>query len=78
MMNNREREEASGPAGENAFLYIVCPCNCGRALAVEYTSHSGDVSEFGNKIWRQLACENGLEGAIEYLHENTESNSFSD
>ena len=78
MMNNREREEASESADKNTFLYIVCPCNCGRILAVECTSHSGDVSELGNKIWWQLACEKGLEGAIEYLHENTESDSSSD
>ncbi len=55
-----------------AFFYIVCPCNCGRALPIEYSPFANDVPEFGNKIWQHLAHEKGLEGAIEYLHEKVE------
>ena len=29
-----------------------------------------DIPEIGNKFWQQLVGENGLEAAIEYLHEN--------
>ncbi len=55
-----------------AHFYIVCPCNCGRALPIEYSPFANDIPEFGNKIWQHLVHERGLEGAIQYLHEKAE------
>ena len=66
---NNELNEASEPT-EEMLLYIICPCNCGRAVPLLRTSYSGDISELANQIWRQLASEKGLEGAIEFLHES--------
>ena len=68
---NNENYEASEPT-EERLLYIICPCNCGRAVPLTCTSYSGDISELANQIWQQLASENGLEGAIEFLHESVD------
>jgi len=68
IMNN-ENNETSEPT-EEVLLYIVCPCNCGRAIPLICTSYSGDISELANQVWQQLTNEKGLEGAIEFLHEN--------
>ncbi|MEE9241456.1 MAG: hypothetical protein V3U53_09755 [bacterium] len=60
---------------EEILFYIVCPCNCGRAIKVEvypvpgHEDHIKDVEEVGNNIWQHLVGEYGLEGAIQYLHE---------
>ncbi len=67
MMNN-EKNEASEPTEEMLF-YIVYPCNCGRAAPFTCTSFTGDISELANQVWQRTASENGLEGAIEFLHE---------
>ncbi len=66
---NNELNEASEPNKET-FLDIICPCHCGRAVPLIRTSYSGDISELANQIWRQLASEKGLEGAIEFLHKS--------
>ena len=55
-----------------ADFYIICPCNCGRALPIEYSPFANDIPEFGNKIWQHLVHERGLEGAIQYLHEKVD------
>jgi hypothetical protein len=67
IMNN----EASGPA-EEMPIYVICPCNCGRDIAYKNTSRSGDISEMAIQAWQRLACEKGLEGAIEFLHKSVD------
>ncbi len=67
IMNN-ENYEAAEPT-EEVPLYIVCPCNCGRAVPLIGTSYSGNISELANQVWQQLVSERGLEGTIEFLHE---------
>lgn len=56
------------------IFYIDCPCKCGRAIRMVLTpakpDKKYDIPEIGNKFWQQLVGENGLEAAIEYLHEN--------
>ena len=64
---NNENNEASEPT-EEMLLYIVCPCNCGRAVPFMCTSCSGDISELANQVWQRFVSEKGLEGAIEFLH----------
>jgi len=68
---NNELNEKSEPKKEK-LLYIICPCNCGRAVPLICTSFSGDISEMANQIWQQLASEKGFEGAIEFLHESAD------
>ncbi len=68
IMNN-ENNEASEPTKE-WFLYIICPCNCGRAIPLRCTSYSGDISELANQIWKKITNAKGLEGTIEFLHES--------
>ncbi len=68
MMNN-ENNEAADPTEEMLF-YIVCPCNCGRAVPFMCTSCSGDISELANQIWKKTTNAKGLEGTIEFLHES--------
>ncbi len=59
---------------ESILFYIDCPCQCGRAIRMVLTpakpNKQYDIPEIGNKFWQQLVGENGLEAAIEYLHEN--------
>jgi len=66
---NNENNEASEPT-EEVLLYIICPCNCGRAIPLICASSSGDISELANQIWQKITSEKGLEGAIEFLHES--------
>ncbi len=65
---NNENYEASEPT-EEVLLYIICPCNCGRAVPLMSTSCSVDISELANQVWQKIISEKGLEGAIEFLHE---------
>ena len=65
---NNENNEASEPT-EEMLLYIICPCNCGRAIPLMSTSCPGDITEFANQVWQRTVSEKGLEGAIEFLHE---------
>ena len=67
IMNN-ENKETSEPTG-GMFFYIVCPCNCGRAVPLVCTPCSGDISELANQVWQRTISEKGLEGAIEFIHE---------
>ncbi len=67
IMNNEN--EASEPS-EEMLLYIICPCNCGRAIPLISTSYSGDISELANQVWQKITSVKGLEGAIEFLHES--------
>ena len=61
--------------GTEVLLYLECPCNCGRAFKVDVIQKPGaedfvrNVEEVGNKVWQFLVNENGLEGAIQFLHE---------
>lgn len=61
--------------GTEVLLYLECPCNCGRAFKVDVIHKPGaedfvrNVEEVGNKVWQFLVNENGLEGAIQFLHE---------
>ena len=66
-MKNNEASESI----EEMLIYVVCPCKCGRDIAYKGTS-SGDKSELAKQAWLRLACERGLEGAIEYLHKKAE------
>ena len=68
---NNENNEASEPT-EEMLLYIICPCNCGRAVPLMSTSCSGDISELANQVRQRLLSEKGLEGAIEFLHERVD------
>ncbi len=68
MMNN-ENNEAADPTEEMLF-YIVCPCNCGRAVPLTCTSYSGYISELANQVWQRVVSEKGLESAIEFIHES--------
>lgn len=56
------------------LFFIDCPCQCGRAIRMALTpakpDKDYDIPEIGNKFWQQLVDENGLEAAIEYLHDN--------
>lgn len=71
-MKNSEKQEYK-PTVEDAYFYIMCPCKCGRAFPIEYSPHSSDIPEFGNKVWKALVGEKGHEGAIEFLHEKVDS-----
>lgn len=62
---------------EDTLIYIGCPCGCGKDLEIqlfpleednEYIAE--DIPEVGNNIWQQLVDDKGLEGAIEFLHNN--------
>ena len=66
---NNENNEVSDPT-EEVLHYIVCPCNCGRAVPLTCTSYSGNISELANQVWQQLISERGLEGTIEFLHKS--------
>jgi hypothetical protein len=67
IMNN-EKNGASEPT-EEVLFYIVCPCNCGRAAPFTCASYPGDISKLAKQVWQRIAGEEGLEGAIEFLHE---------
>lgn len=64
----------SGDEEESILFFIDCPCSCGRAIRLALPSEKPDINydipKIGNKFWQQLVSENGLEGAIEFLHEN--------
>jgi len=75
------REEGNSPdkgktdeEAPSILFYIDCPCQCGRAIRMALTpakpDKDYDIPVIGNKFWQQLVDENGLEAAIEYLHEN--------
>ena len=79
--NPPERDEGDSPdkgkideEAPSILFFIDCPCQCGRAIRMALTpakpDKEYDIPEIGNKFWQQLVDENGLEGAIEYLHEN--------
>lgn len=68
----QQGKELLKPMAEEAFFFIICPCNCGRALPIEYSPFANDIPEFGNKIWQYLVDDKGLEGAVQYLHETVE------
>lgn len=61
-------------AAESILFYLDCPCGCGRSVRMVLSparpGKQYDIPKIGNKFWRQLVDENGLEAAIEYLHEN--------
>ena len=69
------------PMSEEILFYIICPCNCGRAIELkieDFPAHSHEkvvqgIPETGNRIWQCLVDAKGLEGAIQFLHERTES-----
>jgi len=68
-------EDKDQPQGaENILFYIDCPCDCGRSIRMVLSpvkpNKQYDIPGIGNKFWRQLVDRNGLEAAVEYLHEN--------
>ncbi len=65
---NNEKNETSEPI-EETLHYIVCSCNCGRAVPFMCTSVTGEISELANQVWQRTVSEKGLEGAIEFIHE---------
>lgn len=67
---------------KNPLFQIVCPCKCGRAIGVEFKptktnekflTHIDDLSDqdiknLANLIWQRVVEAHGLEGAIQFLH----------
>jgi hypothetical protein len=72
---------------KNPLFHIFCPCKCGRAIGVEFKptktnekfiAHIDDLSEedienLGNLIWKRVVEARGLEGAIQFLHDQADS-----
>ncbi len=66
---------------EEILFYIICPCNCGRAIELkieDIPAHSHEkaaqeIPEIGIRIWQGLVDAKGLEGAIQFLHERAEA-----
>lgn len=78
------RKEFWSMAKEGLFR-IVCPCNCGRAITVEFhppqekplhliqSLEKSEIKILANLIWQRVVEARGLEGAIQFLHERADA-----
>lgn len=55
---------------DKTIYHIICPCGCGKHLRVEYSGYipEENIDMDANDIWRSIVLEYGLEGSIEFLH----------
>ena len=68
---------------EEIPFYIICPCNCGRAIELKIAiedipAHDQEeiiqgIPDTANRIWQGLVNAMGLEGTIQFLHKRSDT-----